>query len=113
MWQCKRCGDCCKLIGDTDEWKNVQLGLRKQETIERFTRLDVRGCEALVKTNGNHSCLNQLLYGHDAKPKGCQDFSRGRCQMTARIKQLLIMRESNETNISNTAGLLSAGFATG
>ena len=92
MWECKRCGDCCHLLAEKEHWKSASLNNHEKEMISMGVQENESGCESLIKTNGKFSCLSQQLFGLRAKPQGCKDFTRGRCMMTTKVKQLLNIR---------------------
>ncbi len=87
-WKCERCGDCCKYVAGKDEWTYATLTEKQKETIKKQLKFTDRGCEALAMRDDAWVCLNQYLFGVDAKPPGCSKFSH-RCEMTAKVKELI------------------------
>ncbi len=91
MWECKRCGDCCKYVAEKKEWKRSEIDETEKEYITGLLE-GSSGCEALTEADGVYSCLVQELYGFEAKPPGCRSFTEARCKMTVEIKRLLETR---------------------
>jgi len=94
-WKCERCGDCCRYVAGDDEWTYSTLTAEQRAEVESNMEPVKRGCKALVIRDGLSVCLNQALFGVEAKPKGCRAFAR-RCTMTAQVKELIEARRGNQ-----------------
>ncbi len=63
MWECNRCGDCCRFVAEKDEWKHSEVSEDKKEYISTVIERKERGCEAFVEGDGAAMCLVQALCG--------------------------------------------------
>jgi len=95
-WKCLRCGDCCKYVAGSEEWTYATLTGAQIEAIEAKMQPVERGCKACIVVDGQSVCLNQFLFGIEAKPDGCVKFTH-RCKMTQKVKQLIKNRKSMTT----------------
>ena len=91
-WECNRCGDCCKYVAGKDEWKYAEISKTQMQVIGSIVTATDYGCEALVDNCGKYSCLVHSLYGFEGKPPGCRGFTEIRCNMTAKIKEVVKAR---------------------
>ena len=95
MWKCKRCGDCCKYLAETDEWENG-VNSEQKEKMKAIVERTERGCEALVKVNGEYTCLSQYLF--NVKPEYCRTFGEHKCAMTTKVKEVVDKRDDIYTS---------------
>ncbi len=94
-WKCQRSGNCCRYIAGEDEWTYGKLNKEQKKAVEKQMEPVERGCEALATREGTLVCLNQYLFGLEAKPEGCRDFVH-RCGMTIKVKELVDKRVEGE-----------------
>jgi len=78
--ECKRCGQCCILVGSTfwtcGDFEKYPKLQKEKDTVELGFNNGMP-CQMLIVRNGKAWCEIELIYDQQAKPRICREYPDG------------------------------------